>query len=126
MINYNHNAFLNDAIQLLQRLVTIPSISRNEEKATDEMALFMQNHGISFVREGNNIIVADPHHDTARPTILLNAHIDTVKPVATWTLHPFTPIIKDGRIYVLATNDCGGGLVTLVQVLRRIVAATRN
>ena len=65
MINYNHNAFLNDAIQLLQCLVTIPSISRNEEKATDEMALFMQNHDISFVREGNNIIVADPHHDTA-------------------------------------------------------------
>ena len=126
MINYKHNAFLNDAIQLLQRLVTIPSISRNEEKATDEMALFMQNHGISFVREGNNIIVADPHHDTARPTILLNAHIDTVKPVATWTLDPFTPTIKDGRIYGLGTNDCGGGLVTLLQVFRIMVDAPRN
>lgn len=125
MTDYNHNAFLSDSIELLKRLVAIPSISRNEDKASDEMADFLQNHNIPFVREGNNIIVADPYHDPTRPTIMLNAHIDTVKPVTTWTLDPFTPTVKEGRIYGLGTNDCGGGLVTLLQVYRIMIDQSR-
>lgn len=125
MTDYNNNAFLSDSIELLKRLVAIPSISRNEDKASDEMADFLQNHNIPFVREGNNIIVADPYHDPTRPTIMLNAHIDTVKPVATWTLDPFTPTVKEGRIYGLGTNDCGGGLVTLLQVYRIMIDQPR-
>lgn len=125
MTDYNHNAFLSDSIELLKRLVAIPSISRNEDKASDEMADFLQNHNIPFIREGNNIIVADPYHDPTRPTIMLNAHIDTVKPVITWTLDPFTPTVKEGRIYGLGTNDCGGGLVTLLQVYRIMIDQPR-
>ena len=53
-----------------------------------------------------------------KPTMLLNAHIDTVKPVETWTRDPFVPTIEDGKLYGLGANDCGGGLVSLLQVYR--------
>jgi acetylornithine deacetylase len=50
--------------------------------------------------------------------LLLCAHIDTVKPVSTWTRDPFTPVVEDGRLYGLGANDCGGGLVSLLAVYR--------
>jgi len=56
--------------------------------------------------------------DPQKPTLLLNAHIDTVKPVATWTRDPYKPMVEDGRLYGLGANDCGGGLVSLLQVYR--------
>jgi acetylornithine deacetylase len=42
--------------------------------------------------------------------VLLNANIDTVKPVATWTRDPVEPTIEDGKLYGLGSNDCGGGI----------------
>ena len=68
-------------------------------------------------RIGNNILIHE-ELDSQKPTLLLCAHIDTVKPVSTWTRNPFTPIIEDGRLYGLGANDCGGGLVSLLQVYR--------
>lgn len=58
------------------------------------------------------------HMDENRETLLLNAHIDTVKPVSTWTRDPYKPSIEDDRLYGLGANDCGGGLVSLLQVFR--------
>ena len=48
------------------------------------------------------------------PTILLNAHLDTVKPVAGWQHDPFTPTLEGDKLYGLGSNDCGGGLVSLL------------
>ena len=37
----------------------------------------------------------------AKPTILLNSHHDTVKPNKGYTLDPFSPIEKDGKLFGL-------------------------
>ena len=70
-------------------------------------------------RIGNNILIEE-ELDPEKPTLLLNAHIDTVKPVSTWTRDPFTPTIEGDRLYGLGANDCGGGLVSLLQVYRML------
>jgi acetylornithine deacetylase len=70
-----------------------------------------------FQRIGNNVLIQEDL-DPEKPTMLLNAHIDTVKPVATWTRDPFTPVVEGDRLYGLGANDCGGGLVSLLQVYR--------
>jgi acetylornithine deacetylase len=57
---------------------------------------------------------------------MLNAHIDTVKPVATWTRKPFEPLRDGDRLYGLGSNDCGGGLVSLLQVFRLMVGRMRT
>lgn len=110
--------YVDDAIELLQQLIATPSVSRDEEAAANVMETFMDRWGLPHGREGNNLWVGCPDWNDQRPTIMLNAHIDTVKPVASWTRDPFKPQIEDGRLYGLGSNDCGGGLVALLQAYR--------
>lgn len=114
-----------DAITLLKRLIATPSVSRDEEKAADIMMEEIENYGFSPIRDGNNIWITDPEMRDDRPTLLLNAHIDTVKPVASWTRDPFSPDIEGDTLYGLGSNDCGGGLVSLLQAFRFLVNKPR-
>lgn len=114
-----------DAITLLKRLIANPSVSRDEEKAADIMMEEIENYGFSPIRDGNNIWITDPKMRDDRPTLLLNAHIDTVKPVASWTRDPFSPDIEGNTLYGLGSNDCGGGLVSLLQAFRFLVTKPR-
>ena len=120
------NNYTDEAIGLLMRLIATPSVSRNEKAAADIMENFIADCGLQPHREANNVWAIAPGHDDSRPTVLLNAHIDTVKPVASWTRDPFTPAIEDGRLYGLGSNDCGGGLVALLQVFRILSAQKRQ
>lgn len=118
--------YTNDAVELLKDLIAIPSISRNEDKAADKLAEYLAMWGLPYGREGNNLWVGCPDWDNNRPTIMLNAHIDTVKPVSSWTRDPFQPTQKDDLIYGLGSNDCGGGLVSLLQTYRIMLHRPRN
>ena len=110
--------YTNDAVELLKELIAIPSVSRDETKATDKLAEYLKTWGLPFGREGNNIWIGCPDWDNNRPTIMLNAHIDTVKPVSSWTRDAFSPTQEGDMIYGLGANDCGGGLVALLQTYR--------
>jgi len=105
-------------INILSRLISVPSVSRDEYAAADVMEEVLRDWGLGPQREGNNVWAVSPCWDDCKQTVLLNAHIDTVKPVASWTRDPFTPMIEDGRLYGLGSNDCGGGLVALLEVFR--------
>ena len=115
--------YTNDAVELLKKLIATPSVSREETAAADILADFIGNCGLPVKRIGNNILVCE-ELDAEKPTLLLNAHIDTVKPVSTWTRDPFTPIVEGDRLYGLGANDCGGGLVSLLQVYRILRGGT--
>lgn len=101
-------------LELLKQLVAIPSVSRNEGACADFLENYMRNKGLQPQREANNIWCVGHKQLAHRPMLLLNAHIDTVKPVAGWNRKPFEPVLEDGRLYGLGTNDCGGGLVALL------------
>ena len=107
-----------DAVRLLRRLISVETVSRNEKAAADIMEEYIGQLGMPVHREANNVWTVSPFYDEARPTLLLNAHIDTVKPVSSWTRNPFAPDIEDGTLYGLGSNDCGGGLVSLLQAFR--------
>lgn len=110
--------FLNDAVQLLSELIATPRVSRSEAEAADLLERRMAEWGLSPHREANNLWALPPSFDEKKPTVLLNAHIDTVKPVQTWTRDPHLPEVEDGRLYGIGSNDCGGGLMALLQVFR--------
>jgi len=116
-----HVDYVNDAVGLLKTLIAAPSISREEDKAADALVRFMIRCGLVYKRELNNVWIIDPHYDENRPSLLLNAHLDTVKAVNSWIHHPFTPTIEGDTIYGLGSNDCGGGLVSLLQVFRMLI-----
>ena len=115
-----------DAVELLKDLIAIPSVSRDETKAADKLAEYLTWWNLPFGREGNNLWVGCPDWDNNRPTVMLNAHIDTVKPVSSWTRDPFTPAQEGDTLYGLGANDCGGGLVSLLQVYRMMLHRPRN
>ena len=110
--------YVNDAVELLMELIATPRASRNETEAADVMEQRMAQWGLNPQREANNLWAISDNFDEAKQTILLNAHIDTVKPVKTWTRDPYEPEIIDDKLFGIGANDCGGGLVTLLQVFR--------
>ena len=119
--------YVHDAVELLRQLIATPSVSREEGAAADVMSDYLRRWGLGFGREGNNLWVGCPDWDNNRPTVMLNAHIDTVKPVSTWTRDPFDPAIIDGDIlYGLGSNDCGGGLVSTLQAYRIMLHCPRT
>lgn len=109
--------YTQEAVELLECLIAKPSISCDEALATDVLEQQMKAWGLSPKRFGNNI-AAWNEIDERKPTLLLNAHVDTVKPVSTWTRDPFKPSLEGDRLYGLGANDCGGGLVSLLTVYR--------
>ncbi|MBQ8277506.1 MAG: M20 family metallo-hydrolase [Bacteroidaceae bacterium] len=112
-----------EAVALLSDLIRIPSVSRNEKESADFIEHFLIERGLSPHRSGNNLWCTAREMRPTRPTLLLNAHIDTVKPVAGWQRDPYTPVLENGRLYGLGSNDCGGGLVSLLQVFRLLADA---
>lgn len=126
MIMMTREDYLNDAVALLRKLIATPSCSRNEKEAADIMEAYLRELGLAPQREANNVWVIGKDYDAERPTLLLNAHIDTVKPVDTWTRDPYTPSLEGDTLYGLGSNDCGGGLVTLLQVFRHLTQRTQT
>ena len=104
-----------EAVSLLKRLIATPSVSRDEGAAANLIFSFLQEKGAHPQRLGNNVWALSEPFDPTRPTILLNAHIDTVKPVSGWQRDPFTPMLEGERLYGLGANDCSGGLVSLLE-----------
>ncbi len=118
----DYKEYTNDAIKMLKALISTPSISRDEEKAANVFTQFIREWGFEYKREANNIWIVSDDFDDEKPTLLLNAHIDTVKPVDSWTRSPFVPDTDGDILYGLGSNDCGGGLVSLLQVFRIITS----
>ena len=112
--------YVKDAVGLLCQLIATPSTSRNEKDAADIMEKALRGYGFTPYREVNNVWAINPHFDEHKPTLLLNAHIDTVKPVDSWKRNPFAPTIEGDTLYGLGSNDCGGGLCSLLQIFRML------
>lgn len=101
------------ALDLLPKLVALPSFSREENAVADMLESFLKETGAECYRHQNNVW-ANHIVSGNLPTILLNSHVDTVKPVDGWTRDPFDPGNDVTRIYGLGSNDAGGPLVSLL------------
>lgn len=110
-----------DTIELLMNMIRIPSFSREEGQAADFLEEWMRREGLDVRRTGNNLWM-ESCPDDGRPTVLLNAHIDTVRPASGYTRDPFSPTLEDGCLYGLGSNDDGGSLVALLEAYSRLVA----
>ncbi len=103
-----------EAVSLLQELIAIPSVSRQEDKTADRIFSFLAQKNLSVSRTGNNVWVKNQYFQAARPTILLNSHHDTVAPNAGYTRNPCEATLEGDKLYGLGSNDAGGPLVALL------------
>ncbi len=102
------------ATELLQKLIATPSFSKEEDLTAQLIVDFLGAYQIPVQRLANNVWCQSANWRDDLPVILLNSHHDTVKPNPGYTLDPFEPIIKDGKLYGLGSNDAGGCLVSLI------------
>ena len=103
-----------EAIQLLQKLISIESFSKTEDKTADAIEEFLMEKGIITYRYLNNVWAGNKYFDGTKQTLLLNSHHDTVKPNKQYSRDPFAPVIEEGKLFGLGSNDAGGPLVSLL------------
>ncbi len=102
------------ALELLKKLIATPSFSSQENETANAIELWLKTLDIAYKREKNNVYAFNEYFDTAKPTLLLNSHHDTVKPNSAYTKDPFHPHVADGKLFGLGSNDAGGALVCLL------------
>lgn len=104
------------AQDLLKQLIAIPSFSKEEDQTAAVIEAFLASNNVPAKRFLNNVWAVNKYFDENKPSLLLNSHHDTVKPNKAYTLDPFSPIEKDGKLFGLGSNDAGGSLVSLLAV----------
>jgi acetylornithine deacetylase len=103
-----------EALALLKQLIATPSFSKEEDNTADILEQFLERKKVKTRVHLNNIWATNKFYDESKPTVLLNSHHDTVKPNKGYTIDPFTPLEKDGKLFGLGSNDAGGALVSLI------------
>lgn len=106
------------AVELLRELIKIPSFSKEENLAADFIENYLLKDDFLPQRVANNILLQETQVKEAKYRLLLNSHLDTVKPNKNYTIDPFQPIITDGKLFGLGSNDAGGALVCLLMVFK--------
>ncbi len=114
----NSHQTIQDALGLLKQLISTPSFSREESSTAEILENHLVSNKVIVKRHINNVWAVNKYFDSTKKSILLNSHHDTVKPNKGYTLDPFKPIEKDGKLYGLGSNDAGGALVTVITAFR--------
>lgn len=111
-----------EAIDTLKGMISRPSFSRDETAVADFLQQTWQAAGHAVHRKGNNLWIVSPGYDLSKPTLLLNSHIDTVKPASGWTKDPFNPEeSEDEKLYGLGSNDAGASVVSLYAAFTELI-----
>jgi putative selenium metabolism hydrolase len=103
-------------LTFLQDLVRTPSPSTKEGAVAERVVTEMEAVGFPEVwvdPMGNVVGRLGPGHG---PTLMLNAHMDTVRVSArdAWTRDPFGATLEDGVLYGLGSGDMKGGLAAML------------
>lgn len=118
-----------DPVELLRRLVSIPSVNPKEGDDPEvcgeaAMGAYLAE---DLTRRGFDVSVVEPEPDrpnvvgrwgpaTARKTLLVEAHLDTVS-TRGMTVPPFGGEIRDGRLYGRGACDMKGALAAFLTTL---------
>ncbi len=115
-----------DVIDLLADLVSIDSSNPggNEKAVAELLGQVFTSHGLDVTIDTydadhvNLIAVAD---FGPGPEIMLNSHLDVVPTPGHWTTPPFTPDIRDGRLYGRGAADAKGSLAPMAVALLNLL-----
>jgi len=109
---------VSESVELLKAMIEIPSLSREEKDVADYLEAKFLTWGLNPMRNGNNLWMRNVKWTEGKPVILLNSHIDTVRPTHGWTYEPFRATVENERITGLGSNDAGASIVSLLGTFR--------
>ena len=110
-----------DTVRFLSDLVRTPSFSSKERDVIAVIKREMKDIGFDEVRvDGLGNIIGRIGH--GKRVIAFDGHVDTVYPGdrSQWSFDPFTPFVKDGKIWGRGTVDQKGGVATMIHAGRLI------
>lgn len=110
---------LKQTIKRLQQLIGIPSYSKEEHDAVNCFENWMMEDAIIYMRARNNVWAKNKHFNESKPTILLNSHLDTVKPNKGYTRNPFDATIANEKLFGLGSTDAGAALMCLYHTFKQ-------
>ncbi len=112
--------------------LSIPSVSAVAEHAPDveRCADFLVEKLSSLGFEAKKhltdihpIVVARSPKVEGKPTVLIYGHYDVmpVDPLAEWESEPFTPTIREGRVYARGASDDKGEIMALIHGVQQLI-----
>lgn len=124
-----------ELVDLLKRLVRIPSISRSKEES--EIGLFLKEYlekigltvSLQEVEKDRFNVIATLKGLGGGRTLLLNGHMDVNSPGAGWTQDPFGGVIEEGYMVGMGAVNMKGGdtaLLTAVHAVKKAGVALRG
>ncbi len=130
-----------DPIPILEELVAIPSVNPmggdpengnlRESRLTEFLEEFFRERGIETLRQeaepGRDNLLAriEGSAGSRAPVVVLDAHQDTV-PVEGMTIAPWTPVIRDGRLFGRGSCDTKGPMAAMIVAALRASAVPRG
>lgn len=122
-------AHLQESLDDLTRLATIPSVSSKGEGIDDaaNMVASLLN-GTGFAAQvlpttGNPVVFAEAPGKGGKTLICYNHYdVQPPEPLDLWTSPPFEPTIRDGRMYARGVSDDKGQLISRIAAMRAVRA----
>lgn len=116
------NKVLEACVRLLDRFVSIPSVSGSEKLLAEEIASFLALMGISpeivqLTGDSRNVY-GRLRGSMPGPTIMLGGHLDTVSPASDWSSDPFALTCCGEKLLGLGASDMKGGLAAQLTVMK--------
>jgi len=112
--------YIEDSLALLRAMIRIPSLSCEEKDVADLVEQKLTSWGYQTYRESNNVWIRSSRWNEDLPTILLNSHVDTVRPAKAWSHDPYGVTEADGKLIGLGSNDAGASVVALLCAFRHL------
>jgi len=110
---------LPDEIDLLTRMVAIPSVSGEEESLARFVADTARGWGLEATRDELAVRV-ELRGEEPGPTIALVSHLDVVPPGQGWTRDPFTPAVEGTRLYGRGSGDAKASVAAMLCAARGV------
>jgi succinyl-diaminopimelate desuccinylase len=114
-------------LRLLSEMVAIDSVVGNEAALARYLQAELEALGLEpelhEVEPGRPNVYARLHGHGPGRHLNLNGHTDTVPVCEGWTTDPFSPTLRDGRLYGLGACDMKAGLACLLTTLRAFVTS---
>lgn len=116
---------LGQALELLERMVAVPSVEGREAGMTTLLANYMRGLGMEVelqeVEPERLNVIAKVKIGEGGKTVVLNSHMDVVPPADGWETDPYAMVIKGDKAYGRGTTDAKGALVAFVMAVKSII-----